>query len=459
MQHSSTVTPMFPPQNSPVARRFAAGLAVLSLLSLIFTAWILSNVRHEQEIVAKLIQHLPASDLEAATELSGDLSLQSSLSILLVMNLIATAVALAFVVRGYLTSERSLLDVKVLATDILASMDAGVITTDKNGVITSINPRGTALVGLDDDGVGKRITSIGAEHALLASICSDVGVFHKAIRDRDYCVTLNGHKTTLRAGCTLLRDRQGQEIGTVIHVRDVTEKTLMEERLRRMERYMGLGSLAAGLQHDIKNPLSALSLHVQLLCERVHSGSQEEGVGELLEVLNTEVKRINDVLDRFRNYASIKELGRGPVDIALLVEKLVRLLRPQAKKQGVKIEVKTPPQMLGLIEADSLGLEQVLLNLALNSLAAMPKGGVLRFRVDRQHDSVRIDVEDSGTGIPENIQDKIFDPYFTTRSDGTGMGLALCDKTVRQHNGSIDFKTGPEGTVFTVLLPISVAIT
>ena len=253
----------------------------------------------------------------------------------------------------------------------------------------------------------------------------------------------------------MLHNRQNEQIGMVIHVRDVTEKTLMEDRLRRMERYMGLGSLAAGLQHEIKNPLSALSLHIQLLCERLDNDSHDAEVAELLDILNTEVKRISNVLDGFRNYASVAQLGRVPVDVVFLIEKLIRLLRPEAESQQVKLSVDLPAEMIGMIQADSARLEQVFLNLALNALAAMPEGGKLCFKVTQQEGNVRIAVKDTGTGIPVEIHSKIFDPYFTTRNEGTGMGLALCDKIIRQHDGSIDFETGDHGTEFFVTLPIA----
>ena len=456
---------MFDNHDGPSVRRFAAVLALLSLTAFAVTASMLYHVHHEQEIFAELTQHLPKSDLEAARELSGELSLQGGLLVLLGLNTIGTAVAFAWVVRGYLTSERTLEDVKVYSADVLASMDAGVITTDRNGRMTSINPSGKQLVSCDEEHLGRTLESLGKRHALLAEIREDVATYHHPIRDRDYNLDNQGHRQTLRAGCTLLRNRRGEEIGTVLHVRDVSERALMEERLRRMERYMGLGSLAAGLQHEIKNPLSALSLHIQLLCERLETTTQDAEVDELLDVLHTEIRRINDVLDGFRNYTSTNEVGRTSVDVAILIERLVRLLRPQAEQQSVKLDVQLPAEMLGLIEGDSVGLEQVLLNLTLNGMAAMTDGGKLTFRLSRQDEFVRIDVRDEGIGIPEEIRSQIFDPYFTTRNNGTGMGLALCDKIVRQHDGSIDFRvienTNPDsdhsvlGTEFTVLLPLS----
>ncbi len=445
---------MFDTHDGRGVRRFAIGLAILSLLAVSATAWILSNVRREQEIVARLIQHLPDSDLQAANELSNDLGLQSSLSALLVLNIVATTIAFGMVIRGYLSSEQALHDVKVLATDILASMDAGVITTDRQDVITSVNPSGQSLIGLGVDLTGKKLTNLGPDHHLLDAICHEINQHHDTIRDRDYRIVENGHTRTLRAGCSRLLNRQQEQIGMVIHVRDVTAKALMEERLRRMERYMGLGSLAAGLQHEIKNPLSALSLHIQLLCERLGKESYDAEVDELLEVLNTEVQRINHVLDGFRNYASVTAIGLGPVDVVVLIEKLVRLLRPQAESLGVKIEIQPHDNAIGMIEADSTRLEQVFLNLVLNALAAMPRGGTLSLGVAKLEHDVRIDISDTGNGVPAEIRSKIFDPYFTTRNEGTGMGLALCDKFIRQHNGSIDFETSSDGTTFTVLLPI-----
>ena len=445
--------------NGRSMRLLAIGLAILGLISLVVTILITLDVRREQEIVAGFIRHLPQSDFEAAQELSGSLRLNARLAILMVLNVLGTTVALVLVLRGYLHSEQSLRDVKVLATDIIASMDAAVITTDRNGRMTSVNSGGRELIGLDMDSVGRFLTDIDTAHALLAEVCREVNTTHQTVRDRDFCVSRQGHQHTHRVSCTILRNQQKDEIGTVVYVRDVTEKALLEERLRRMERYMGLGSLAAGLQHEIKNPLSALMLHIQLLQERLSQDLVQPDVNEMLDVLQTEVTRISKVLDGFRNYATVNDVGRSPVVIRHLVEKLVRLLRPQTDSHNVVINVNLPATSLGTVLADEAQLEQVLLNLALNGIAAMPDGGTLTFTVSRQDAHVRIDVTDTGIGIPPEIQSQIFDPYFTTRPEGTGMGLALCYKYIRQHGGTIDFRTRDDrsslsGTEFTVLLPL-----
>ncbi|MCA9013987.1 MAG: PAS domain S-box protein [Planctomycetaceae bacterium] len=449
---------MFHVYETRVSRGFQlaiGGLALLSLTALVVTFWILIDFQREQEIVARIIRDLPDSDLAVARELAGELRFQSQLSILLFLNIIATGIALVLLVRAYLNSERSLREVKVLASDVLASMDQGVLTTDRREIITSINPRGRQLLGLEGTVIGRPLSDVGLEHTLLCVICKHVNAHHSPVRDCDYTITSQGHEQTLRAGCSLLRNERQEELGTVLHVRDVTERALMEQRLRRMERYAGLGSLATGLQHEIKNPLSALSLHVQLLDEALVEQSASPEIDEMLGVIRTEINRLVAVVEGFRDYASMSEPGRSAVDLAALVNKLVRFIGPQAEQQQVKIEVHLPEEKLPTIQADSVHIDQVLLNLALNALQAMPESGTLSIGLSREGDWCRIDVSDTGKGIPIEFRDRIFDPYFTTRNEGTGMGLALCEKIVRQHDGTIELSTGSSGTTFTVLLPLS----
>ena len=449
---------MFHVYENRISRGFQVaigGLALLSLTALAVTLWILADFQREQEIVAKIIRDLPDSDLAEVRELAGELRFQSQLSILLILNIIASGIALVLLVRAYLNSERSLREMKVLASDVIASMDQGVLTTDLNEVITSINPRGRQLLGLEGTVTGRPLSDVGTSHTLLCVICSHVNANHSPVRDCDYTFKSQGREQTFRTGCSLLHNELQEELGTVIHIRDVTERALMEQRLRRMERYAGLGSLATGLQHEIKNPLSALSLHVQLLDEALIEQSSTSEIDEMLEVIRTEINRLTSVLEGFRNYASMSESGRSAVDLSALINKLVRFIGPQAEQQQIKIEVNLPDEKLPNMMADPVHIDQVLLNLALNALQAMPDSGTLSIGLSREGDLSRIDVSDTGKGIPNELREKIFDPYFTTRNEGTGMGLALCEKIIRQHAGTIEFCAGSTGTIFTVLLPLS----
>lgn len=455
---------MFHVSESPRGRGFQlllVGLGLLSVATFAVTVWIFLDVRREQSIVMNLIDHASTDELAGIRELAGDLRWQFWLSLLLLAEAIAATVARVVLVRAYIGIERSLREVKVLATDILASMDQGVVTTDQSGAISSINPCGRQLLGSDPEAkqewIGERFLATDDRYAPLDEICRHVLKYDDVVRDQDFAVEIDGHIRTLRCGCTLLRDDRFRKLGTVLQIRDVSEQLLIQQRMLRMERHMGLGALAAGLQHEIKNPLSALSLHVQLLDEQLQRENATPEIQEMLTVLKTEVARITGVLEGFRNYASLSELGRTKVDVAGLVNKLVRLVGLQAEQQGVKLLVDLPKAPMSQVELDSIRFEQVLLNLTVNALQAMPTGGTLTIRLRQIKDQMQLEVVDTGKGIPRDLQKRVFDPYFTTRSGGTGMGLALCDKIVRQHNGTIDFESGPSGTTFTVTIPLEIA--
>lgn len=448
---------MFHPGDSRYNRRSQFAIAILgalSLMGLIVTAWIQRDFRREQEIVEHLSGHLPGSDRAEVSELAGGLRMQSRLSVLLILNIVASATAVVLLFRAYLTSERSLRDVKVLATDVLASINEGIVTTDREARILSINPVGTTLLGGDSRLLHRSLKDLPQDHRSLYTMCLDVVTHDSTVGTTDYTATVNGHKHVLHADCSLLCDQGQQEIGTVINIRDVTEKSLMEQRLRRMERYMGLGSLAAGLQHEIKNPLSALALHVQLLVEHLEEECPSPAVVEILDVLTAETRRVNDVLDGFRDFASINDLNRSHVDLREVIQRLARFVDPQAASKNIQVEVNVDDTVPKAIAIDAVRVEQTLLNLVLNALESMPDGGRVSIRAHFCDQAVRIEIRDTGNGIPEELQDKVFDPYFTTRSEGTGMGLAICEKIVRQHGGNIEFETGRAGTTFTVTLPV-----
>ncbi|MEZ6095588.1 MAG: PAS domain S-box protein [Pirellulaceae bacterium] len=238
------------PQSFWLWRLSITVLAALCLGSFALSAWLTTDFRHEQIIIEKITKHLPASDLPDVRELAQDLQLQSRLTLLLVINLFGSAIALGLLVRAYFTSERHLRKVRIQAEDILVSLDQGVITAEQNGVLLNVNPKARDLLGVNET-MPTTLDSLAAQHAHLDQMRNRI-VAGEAVLEQEYCVEREHHIRYLRAGCSVLRDHDKNPAGVVIHLRDVTEKTLMQQRLLRMERYMGLGSLAAGLQHEIK---------------------------------------------------------------------------------------------------------------------------------------------------------------------------------------------------------------
>ncbi|QDU82186.1 Sensor protein ZraS [Polystyrenella longa] len=431
------------------------GLLVLSLSALGVSAWIMVDFQREQIIVQELIKNLPPNMTASAEELMGELRWQFRLTILIVINVILTALAVVILWRAYRSSLESLRDIKAQASDILSSMDQAVITTDMQGEITSINERGRQFLQLEDDGIGHRLNEASSQIAL-EEYRQEMQLPESIEETRDFTLMLEGTLRTLRGFCQPMKNREFQVIGHIIQLRDVTERVLIDERLRRMERYMGLGNLAAGLHHEIKNPLAALSLHVQLLEEQLDQSDASDDIQEMLGVIKTEVMRVGGVLENFRDFASVGHLHYDDVEVQELLDRQLKLIRPQAEQQGVTLKTEFSTEPIPTVEMDRIRLEQVLLNLLLNAIEAMPEGGTISVEVTRmtEPDSVRIEISDTGSGIPVDLQDRIFDPYFTTKSQGTGMGLALCEKIIRQHNGALDFRSSPRGTTFRISLPL-----
>lgn len=407
----------------------------------------------EQEIVEELIQALPEDARDSAEFLAGELRWQFRLATLVVLNVVVTAFAVILLWRAYSASQTSLRDTRALASDILSSMQQAVITTDLDGIVTSINRRGIQLLDMKTTCVGKFIdewgpASMGEFRRTWASNKAP-GMAHEMTLDR------NGNPRTLRMTCQALNDHESNEIGIVIQLLDITRSRLIEDRMRRMERYMGLGSLAAGLHHEIKNPLAGLSLHVQLLEEQLVVDNPSDEVTSMLEVIRSEVVRIGGVLEGFNDFASIGELESTDIDLCEVIQRQIAFVGLQAEAQSIRISIDRCDSTFR-VAADRGRIEQVVLNLIINAMDAMPDGGDINIAVYQEGDLAHIDIADTGTGIPENLQDKILDPYFTTKSTGTGLGLAFCEKIMRQHSGAIDFSTSPNGTIFQLTLPKSV---
>lgn len=430
------------------------GLLLMSAAALCVTIWVMVDFLREQEIVDELIRKLPDDALESAKVLAGELRWQFRLSMLVVLNLVVTGFAVVLLWRAYRASQKSLRDIKALAGDILSSMDQAVITIDADGNVTSINRRGLELLQPSGECVGQPLQHLSTK-VPLNSFRDEWQVKKSVAMTRDFTTPgNNGADRTLRAFCQTLTDSQDHEIGNVLQLRDVTERLLIEDRMRRMERYMGLGSLAVGLHHEIKNPLAALSLHVQLLEEEIDDGSVTEESQQMLGVIKSEVTRIGGVLEGFRDFASIDRLNLTPLNLTELIQRQVDLIRPSADQQAVTVNLKILTDASTEIVGDQVRLEQVLLNLLINALDAMPEGGQLNVSATTNAETIEILVSDTGNGISPELHSKIFDAYFTTKGSGTGLGLALCDKIMRQHQGGIELQSSERGATFELKLPI-----
>jgi signal transduction histidine kinase len=226
-----------------------------------------------------------------------------------------------------------------------------------------------------------------------------------------------------------------------------------EAQLIRSEKLAALGQLAAGIAHEIRNPLTSINILIHSMTENLPSGSSR---GEDLRVVEEEIHRINEIVDQFLKFAKPAPPLLEKTEIETLFDETLQLLRLQIQKREISVRKEFLPLPPALIDSEQM--KQVILNLFLNSIQAMPRGGCLDLRGQTSGDDhwIQLTIQDSGIGIPPEDMDKLFDPFFTRKEGGMGLGLSIAHRIIDQHHGKIDVESSPEkGTTFTLWLPAS----
>jgi len=276
-----------------------------------------------------------------------------------------------------------------------------------------------------------------------------------SVLDREFGIESKGLTRLVAASVTTLVSN-GKIQGALLHLEDITEKRRKEAQLRRAESLASLTTLAAGVAHEIKNPLGAISIHMQLIKKALLGKCEMETpvIERHLGVVDEEIDRLNKIVVDF--LFAVRPMDLEPIDSdpGEVVREIAEFMKPEAEGAGVMVEVSIE-ENLPLVLIDKRYMKQAILNLVKNALAAMPGGGKLELSVSRVEDEIRISVEDSGTGIPEEQLPKIFEPYFTTKENGTGLGLTIVFKIVKEHRGEISVQSRPgQGSTFTISLPV-----
>jgi PAS domain S-box-containing protein len=239
-------------------------------------------------------------------------------------------------------------------------------------------------------------------------------------------------------------------------VRNLTERKRVEETLRRTESLALLGKLAAGVSHEIRNPLGAIVLHMDLLEEELEVLLPEcpAQIAEPLAEIKTQLTRLNNLVQDYLSLARLASLQREPMDIGTFIDDFLQEVAPQVVQRGVTLR-REGPASLGLVALHANTFRRVLLNLVQNALDAMPQGGTLTLRGWQTASHVHLDICDTGTGVPADQLGQIFEPLYTTKPAGTGLGLYMVREIVAAHEGEshITSQVG-HGTTFTITLPL-----
>lgn len=335
---------------------------------------------------------------------------------------------------------------------VLDSMLDGIVVCGGNHVPILINKAAERLMPLSQAELFEAPLWVGVRDEELAAFFHRCLSAEESVLDREFSLERSDRTLIVSVSVTPLV-KEGRIHGTLVHIEETTDKRAREARLRRAESLASLTTLAAGVAHEIKNPLGSLSIHVQLVRKALGPGP-DEAVLRYLEVVNEEIDRLNRIVVDF--LFAVRPMDIVPIndDPNALVRELADFVREEARSGGVELDERYA-EGLKPIPIDKRYLKQALLNLVKNALAAMPGGGTLSLSTERVGDELRIVVKDSGVGIPEEKLGKIFEPYYTTKENGTGLGLTIAYKVVKEHGGEMAVRSKPGlGSAFTISLPI-----
>jgi len=343
--------------------------------------------------------------------------------------------------------------------DILDSIDRGIVTVDLQGTITSCNRALEEILEVE----AKTIV-----HHSLEEVFTREDPLYKLLKesirdeacslDRDLAYTsTKGDTKPLRVTTFPLKKKTGERAGGILLVKDMTEIRKLEDRVQRASRLAALGQLTQRLVHEIRNPLSAMDINLQLLQERLGSCSEDLEVGRYLEIISTETRRLNEVLRNAQVFSKPESPDLETVDLHQIISQVLFLVKEEASRKKIVISKSLQAQH-SMVRADSDQIKQVFLNLFKNSIEAMSEGGKFEVlsRNDGQGKIIGVELVDTGSGIPMANLQHVFDPYFTTKKKGTGLGLSIVHNIITQHGGSIDVTSWlGEGTIFSIVLPLA----
>jgi two-component system sensor histidine kinase HydH len=355
--------------------------------------------------------------------------------------------------QGYRAARSSLSRIKAFSDNLVENMPIGLAAFDGAGTLTAFNQTAETVLGRRAEEVlGKQAGDILPGNC--REIFLEVAAEKRMIEREIDCTVAEGRTLRLEVIATTLEE--GDErvfLGCVILFRDMSEVRRLEQEVNRNRRLASLGSLAAGVAHEIRNPLSSLKGFATYFRERFRENPADR---ETAEVMIREVDRLNRVISQLLEFARPLTMTIVPTSLQSLIRHTLNMVESQAREKGIAIETDLSPEV-GEIPIDADRMSQVLMNLALNAIAATETGGTLRVSLGRHDDrSIRISIADTGAGIRKEDLTRVFDPYFTTKPTGTGLGLPIVQKIVEAHGGEILLASEPgEGTTATVILPMT----
>jgi two-component system sensor histidine kinase PilS (NtrC family) len=430
-----------------VMLRRRAGLIVATAAYLLYASLMAALVRHRLPAVEPSL-----SEQEVSWRLPYNLAVH-------LFGFYAVALLTSYLAENVRRAEEELeeqrgelADLEVLHRDVVQSISSGVATADLEGRITSVNRAGCEILGHSEpELLGHPIEELGLirreEWIRLASLAAEEA---RPLRSEGEVVR-RGESFPVGFGVSALTDATGTANGSVLVFQDLSDRRRLEEELRLKDRMAAVGELAAGIAHEVGNPLAAISGSVQLLSQ---SRATDDSQRRLLEIILKESQRLDRTIKGFLRFAKPRERSSESFDVAALLTENTSLLRNSPERRenhAIDLELDPPSaQMLG----DRDQLSQIFWNLAQNALRAMPEGGRLLITGTRSNDRYRLEFQDTGRGMTDEQRARLFQPFRSFFDRGTGIGMAIVYRIVQEHEGRIGVESAVgRGTRITIELP------
>ena len=375
---------------------------------------------------------------------------QALLTALVLLLIGFAGIVLLFLGQAYRSARSSLTRIKAFSDKVVESMPIGLLALDPEGIIVSLNHAAGHVLRLPGTILGRK-----AEEAIpprLYEMVRQLGSGKKVSAAELDCPLAGGRSVPMDVIASTLEGEDGSFQGHILLFRDMTEVQDLKREVETSRRLASLGRLAAGIAHEIRNPLSSIKGFATYFKERYRDVPEDKSTAEIMV---QEVDRLNRVISDLLEFARPMNIQKKPASPHALIQHSLNTIRQQALQKEIQVKTQLPPDPME-VPMDTDKMSQVLLNLYLNALEAMNPGGTLSVELSRAQDGrgIRIAVKDTGAGIRREDLAHIFDPYFTTRPSGTGLGLAIVHKIVESHRGEVGAESEPgRGTTVTLTLP------
>jgi PAS domain S-box-containing protein len=347
-----------------------------------------------------------------------------------------------------------------LAVQLISKIHLGVIVVDDRLNVVEINQAAARLLGLEKSKMMYRsfrdaVIQLGLPKKYRDRLFS---ILHSRKEKRklelDWCPDGEEPRCLLMRFHTFEDSESGLK-GQILMIEDQTEMQLLRQQVQQNNRLATIGQIAAGTAHEIRNPLTAIRGFLQVIGHKMKENGQQKEHG-YIDIMLREISRISSLVGEFLMLSKPRHLNVQSVNVTKVFNDILPIIKNEALLYNIDVMIKRQLTTIPMIEADGELLKQVFLNVSKNAIEAMKDGGLLtiRLKTNEKRKHVVVEIMDTGPGIPPHVLEKIYEPFFTTKENGTGLGLPICRQILREINGEIKIESGPKGTKVKVYLPL-----